>query len=91
MTNRVVDRRHVPVFGNVIYQDNEYARHCYRGHFKIQIIIIYYKLFRIFECILRIVFPPTGHILIWTTTCPRYCLKVFRFFSVRSHFTLGLH
>ncbi len=31
--------RHVPVFSNAIYHDNEYARYCYRGHFKIQKII----------------------------------------------------
>ncbi len=46
------------VFSNGIYHDNEYAR--YHGHFKIPWIIIY-KWFRFLECILRIIFPSTGH------------------------------
>jgi len=24
----------VPVFGNMIYHDNEHAQYCYRGHFE---------------------------------------------------------
>ncbi len=46
-----------PVFSNAIYHDNKYARYCFRGHFKILRLIIYYKLFRI----LRIHFISTGH------------------------------
>ncbi len=57
----LVTSRHVLVFSNAIYHDNGHARYCYCGHFKIQRIIIYYKLFRFFECILRILFPSTDH------------------------------
>ncbi len=46
-----VTDRHVQVFGNAIYHDNKYARYCYRGHFKIQRIII--LIIQNFECILR--------------------------------------
>lgn len=40
------------VFANVIYHDNEYARYCYHEHFKIQRIIIYYKLFKILNVVM---------------------------------------
>ncbi len=33
--------RHVAVFCNAIYHDNEYAQYCYRGHFKIYIYIFF--------------------------------------------------
>ncbi len=47
-------RRHVPVFSNVIYHDNEHAQCCYHGHLKIQRILIYYLLIlQNFECCVK--------------------------------------
>lgn len=43
--SRSAPTRHVLIYGNAIYHDNESAQYCYRGHFKILWIIIYYELF----------------------------------------------